>query len=300
MPEQRVAILGLGLIGASLAAALHTSGTVDTLVGYDIDPQAMHAAHAAHFIDEQATDDAQAIHNADVVVLAMPVQGILNALRQVATHAKANALIIDVGSSKTQIVQAMNALPAHLMPIGGHPMAGKRTSGVAAADAGLFRATVFALTPTERTTDAGLQRALRLVATLGAEPLLLSAEAHDHFVALTSHLQRLLPLAIHTATHAVDDERIWRLAAGGYQHMTADLAQPLGFWLDVFQTNGSGLAAALRGVGDQMQQLATLLEAGDAASVQQWHQQMQADWLQRMAQKQQDTQHNTEGTQDHD
>lgn len=276
-----VAVLGLGLIGASAAAALRHSGHYARVIGYDVDAaQTAHALRNGH-ISHKATSLATAVAGAEVVLLCMYVGGILNALAQLGPLLQPGALVLDVGSSKAAVVQAMDSLPRSIDAVGGHPMTGKRSANSESPTPHLFAQRVFVLTPGRHTTPRAMQRARQLVAHLGAKPLELDPDTHDRLVAQVSHLLPLLPLALlHSALNAGDDA-VWQLAAGGFRQATEGAQADLGFWLDVFASNPDGLAAALRGLAAELASLATLLEGGDMDALRDYAQTAKSAWVRR-------------------
>ncbi len=161
-----VGIVGLGLMGGSLALALRANGAAPTfnvgwlrLVGVTRSQATLDAALAAAAIDAGTTDLAAGVAEADVIVLAAPVRTILRLLSEIGHHARPGALVLDLGSSKAEICAAMADLPAGLQPVGAHPMCGKETAGFAAADAELYRDRPFVLCPLTRTAPAALETA---------------------------------------------------------------------------------------------------------------------------------------------
>ena len=172
LAQARVAVVGLGLMGGSLALALR--GRCQTLWGVDSNPD-VQAYACQHGIIDDATDLAGAVQ-ADVLVLAAPARAILAHLDELTLGPAPNGrpMVIDLGSTKTEITAAMRQLPPGYAPIGGHPMCGKEVSGLAHAEAGLFRDKVFVLTPLERTPAWALGRALELIAAIGSRPLQLT------------------------------------------------------------------------------------------------------------------------------
>lgn len=257
----RAAVIGLGLIGGSLAAALKSA--YDDVVGWDRDAVALESALAAGLIDGAATTLYEAVAGADLVVLATFIEGIVDILQDVGGILKPGAMVIDTGSTKLTVVNAMNSLPEHVNAIGGHPMTGKRTADVDYATPQIFQDTLFVLTPTQRTTPEMLEAMQSLVVSIGAIPIVMEASQHDKLVALISHLAPIIPLALLTAAQAENDDRVWTLAAGSFREMTRLASEDLGFWLDVIKTNNRGIPAAIRAVTSQLDRLAALIETDD-------------------------------------
>ncbi|MBI3915222.1 MAG: prephenate dehydrogenase, partial [Chloroflexi bacterium] len=182
-----VAIVGLGLMGGSLALALRATNACRKIIAIDRDDATLARAHARNAADETSAQ-LELIGNADLIVLATPVRAILALLPRIGDLARDGAVVMDLGSTKGKIVHAMEFLPATLQPIGAHPMCGKERAGFDAADAELFRGATFVLTPPARTSPETLALAQSLAQTIGALPRVLDAARHDKIVAAVSHL----------------------------------------------------------------------------------------------------------------
>ena len=215
---ERIAIIGLGLTGGSLALAFKKAEEVE-IVGFSRSPETVARAKKCGAIDKSARDLASAVKGADIVIIATPVMATEDVLVAISKHLSPGCLVTDVGSTKVQVMQwAEKHLPPKVSFIGGHPMAGKETFGISEADAGLFRGCVYCLTPAPGATRKAVKRLERLVESVGARPLFIDAETHDNLVAGVSHLPMLLSAAFVTATAK---RRSWaemrKLAAGGYR-----------------------------------------------------------------------------------
>ncbi|MGC8781115.1 MAG: prephenate dehydrogenase, partial [Anaerolineae bacterium] len=235
-----IAIIGLGLMGGSLALALRddaASGAAPPfragrITGISRNVETLAAAQAAGAIDRGTTDLAAGVADADLIVLATPVRTILRLLPQIGRHARPGALVMDLGSSKAAICAAMADLPAGLQPVGAHPMCGKEVAGFAAAEAGLYRGRPFVLCPLERTAATALETARGLALTVGGRPLVLSPQAHDRAVAAISHLPYVAAAALVAAVDAAGDPLAWSLAASGFRDTTRVAASDVDMMLD--------------------------------------------------------------------
>jgi len=196
--QSTVAIVGLGLMGGSLALALR--GRCKQLLGTDRDQQTLDLALERGAVDAACIDPGISLPQADIIILALPVREILEMIQRLPEYHPGSAVVMDLGSTKVEILGAMSELPADFDPIGGHPMCGKETSGFENADPEMYLEAPFALTPLERTSPRARGIAERLVQVVGAVPIWLDPETHDTWVASTSHLPYLLAVALAGST----------------------------------------------------------------------------------------------------
>lgn len=258
--HSRVAIVGLGLMGGSVALALR--GQCAELWGVEPNLAAVETALAQRVIDWAV--DFETAMRCELVIFAAPVQSILTQLHLLGNVAPTQRpVLLDLGSTKSAIVQAMQALPPHFDPLGGHPLCGKEVSGLAHAEAGLFQDKVFVLTPLPRTSPQALALAHELIAALGAHPLLLDAAQHDAVVALTSHLPYLVAINLMQTALAAEDAGVWALAASGFRDTSRLASSDLTMMLDILQTNQPAVLAALESYQAQLGKLQQLLQNGD-------------------------------------
>jgi prephenate dehydrogenase len=261
----RVAIVGLGLMGGSLALALR--GCCREIVGVDADPAALRFA-LDHSIIGRAADFDAAL-DCDFVILAAPVRAILSQLDHLShvTRHSSRVTLLDLGSTKSQIIATMQSLPAHFDPLGGHPMCGKEVSGIAHAEAGLYRGKVFVLTPLERTPPRALALAHELIETIGARPLVLSPERHDALAAVSSHLPYVVAVALMRAAQSLDDDQLWALAASGFRDTSRLAASDVTMMTDTLLTNRAAILDALTGYRRELDSLIALIDAADPAAL---------------------------------
>ena len=261
---RHLAVVGLGLMGGSLALALRPHA--DKITGIELDAASREYALKNGIVDA-ATDDLKAgVSEADTVILAAPVQMIRNMIeKRIGAYLRSNTLLIDIGGTKHDICEAMGRLPVGIHAIGGHPMTGKETSGVQASDGNLYKGRPFVLCPTRRTTPATRLRALELVEALEAVPFEMEAERHDHLVAAISHIPYLLSSAL-VATVAKEgeaDPTVWELAAGGFRDMSRLAGQDVQMMGDVVSTNTQAVATLLALFRMQLAMLEAMLISRD-------------------------------------
>jgi prephenate dehydrogenase len=266
-PFSSVAVIGVGLIGGSLGAALRRLPDAPRVVGIDPDTEALSAALDAGVIDEACGVDAApaALLAADLVVIATPVASAASWLKVLGDIGYAGA-VTDVASTKAAVMaEAKRLLAPSATFIGGHPMAGSERSGVAAADPELFRGAYYVLTPAAD-TDAEAYRGLhRLVTSIGARVISLDAVAHDEAVAAISHVPHIAASALTNlaAERAAGGTDVLRLAAGGFKDMTRIAAGSPDLWTGICIDNRIAVVTGLDELGSQLAEFAAGGGAGD-------------------------------------
>jgi prephenate dehydrogenase len=267
LEKATVAIIGLGLMGGSLAMALR--GSCPRIVGVARRKEVGQLALRQGIVGVASCNLSAAAH-ADLVVLATPIRHILATIPQVAALMRPGAVLMDLGSTKRQVVEAMNALPEGIAAVGGHPMCGKETGGLESASPDLFRDKTFVLTPATSTTDDAMMLAHDLVTAAGANPMVLDAERHDRSVAIISHLPYLLAASLmHIESEAnADDDATGMLAASGFRDTSRLAASSLDMMLDILLTNREPVEAALDRFERQIAQVRILF--ADEAGLRAW------------------------------
>ncbi|MDW8325541.1 MAG: prephenate dehydrogenase/arogenate dehydrogenase family protein [Anaerolineales bacterium] len=258
-----VAIVGLGLMGGSLALALR--GHCRVLIGCDADEAVLQAALERRVVDRIV--DFDSAHDCDVLILATPVRTILAQLKYLATRAfypPRQTAVLDLGSTKAQIVRAMADLPPRFEPLGGHPMCGKETNGLTQAEAQLFREKPFVLCAPGFSSVRALGLAYEIIQAIGAKPVMLSAERHDALAALVSHLPYTAAVALMRTVLAQDDEQVWTLASSGFRDSSRLAASDLTMMTDILLTNREAVLRALAAYRRELDTLATAIESGEA------------------------------------
>jgi prephenate dehydrogenase len=261
LAQCRVTIVGLGLMGGSLALALR--GRCAQIVGVDSNPDAIAFALEQRVIDRAADFDSAL--GCDLIILAAPVRAILAQLAHLLTvhHPSSTVTLLDLGSTKSQISAAMEKLPLPFDPVGGHPMCGKEVSGLEHAEAGLFRDKTFVLTPLARTSPRALRLAHEVVETIGARALVLPAERHDALAATSSHLPYLAATALMRAAQALDDDQFWSLAASGFRDTSRLAASDLTMMIDILLTNRTAILDSLAQYRAELDALIQLIDSAD-------------------------------------
>lgn len=265
---ERMAILGLGLIGGSFALAACERGLTKTLVAYDPNVQHLAEASEAGIIEQGFSNARDAVDGADAVILAAPVRAILSLLQSIAPVLGKGTFVMDLGSTKVEIVEALNTLPPSVRAVGGHPMAGKEVTGFSAAEPTLFIRAPFALCPTLRTTRVARTLAERVVDSLGAHPLWMDAPTHDAAVASISHLPYLLAATLASVAAPTGPAR--QLAASGYRDTSRLAVCDPTMMLDILMTNATPIRASLAATRATLDILDTLLAEADEEGLRRW------------------------------
>jgi prephenate dehydrogenase len=264
-PFTRIAIMGLGLMGASLGMALRSAGFGGTIAGYDAQVGVARRARERGAIDEIGVTPAAAVAGADLVVLATPISVIPTAIAEMAPHLAPDAIVSDLASVKQQVMQwAEEGLPSPERFVGGHPMAGTESGGVESARANLYAGCAWCLTPVTRTSPMALRRVSQLTSMLGASAVVVDPVAHDEAVALVSHLPRLVATALAlTASRSAIWPRAAPLAAGGFRDTTRVASGDPGMLRDICITNRAALLGSLDACLETLHTLRVHIAAGE-------------------------------------
>ncbi len=261
----KVTIIGLGLIGGSLAQALRESGEVRTVSGVDSDHGSVKYALENGIIDEGSFDVKEAVSGADVIVAATYVGTIADTIRSVVRHAEGGALITDVGSVKAGIVREIEGfIPERLGFVGGHPIAGTENSGVRNSDPALFRGKRCILTPTDKTPRALKEKAGVLWRLTGSEVYEMDPDAHDRVFGLVSHLPHAAAYALVDAILSSENsDTLLDFAGGGLRDYTRVASSSPEMWVDIMTANRGNVLAALRQLRSSLGKIESALEKGD-------------------------------------
>ncbi len=283
MKVTRICVVGLGLIGGSFALALRLAQRTALrpfplhLTIVDTNPQTRAAAN--RLADFATGDFAAGVKEAELVVLATPVRAILDCLARLPELRPDGCLVLDLGSSKAAVCQAMDTLPGHFQAIGGHPMAGKETAGFGAATPDLFRDHMFILCRTRRTTPALELLALELVEHVGASPLFLPPEQHDEMVAAVSHLPYVVSAALMRLAASLGDERLWPVSASGFRDTARISGSDPRMMLDILLTNKTAVLRQVAQYQEILTAVTRFLETGDEDALLRWIQETQQAYL---------------------
>jgi prephenate dehydrogenase len=259
--KSSVAIIGLGLMGGSLAMALR--GRCKQLLGIDRDLDTLEMALSKGIVDIADTDPGAILPQADVVVLAVPVSTILEMLPRMPEFHPGPAVVLDLGSTKAQIMNRMEGLPLEFDPVGGHPMCGKESSGLLHADPSIYQGAPFALSSLERTSPNARAMAETMVRSVGASPIWLDPQIHDTWVAFTSHLPYLMAASLVNATSS---EAASMLGPGflGASRLAGSDPEMM---VDILVTNRANILDALKQFQLELDNLEQVVKEGDRESL---------------------------------
>ncbi|MBS60113.1 MAG: hypothetical protein CL606_02205 [Anaerolineaceae bacterium] len=248
LSDSHITIVGLGLMGGSLAMALQ--GKCAGITAVEIDSQTRHMALERELVDNVTESLEDGLKYADILVLATPVRVILETLMKLiklSKHIEKTVLVLDLGSTKTDITSAMRLLPNNFAAIGGHPMCGKETGGLEYADASLYKNAVFVLTTTNNSDKIMHPLAKQIISAIGSIPIEMDAERHDQLVALTSHLPYLLACSLVSAVKSEGDidPMIWKMVSSGFKDTTRLASSDVQMLIDIIATNKEAIIRAL-------------------------------------------------------
>jgi len=240
----RLAVVGVGLIGGSLALALKEAGAVGHVVGIGRGLANLETALQRGVVDSFTLDPVEGVQNADVIFLATPVQALGPVAREMMPHLKPGAILTDGGSVKRAVIDAIEPSlreDVHFVP--GHPIAGTENSGAEAAFATLYRDRRCILTPSDKTDREALAKITTMWQRVGSQVVIMEVEKHDRVLAAISHLPHMVAYALVNAVGAYDryDENILEYSAGGFRDFTRIASSDPTMWRDIALTNREAL-----------------------------------------------------------
>lgn len=261
---ERLAIIGLGLIGSSVGLACRARGVAKGIRGADVAADHRDHAVALGVVDLAFADVATAVEGADMVVLAVPVGAIAPAVERIAPHLAPGAVVTDVGSVKGGVASAMDRLLPKGNGVPGHPIAGRETSGPYAASAALFVGAKCVLTPSRSTDPAAIARVRALWRAVGSEVLEMRPECHDEIFAAISHLPHIVAYALMGAILDWEGgENLQALAGGGLRDFTrVAMSHPI-MWRDISLANREPILKMIARFQRALGDLSAMISAGD-------------------------------------
>ena len=263
----KLAIIGVGLIGSSLALALREAGAVGRVSGYGRNRDNLEKGVELGVLDEFGSTIAETVADADMVVVAVPLGAMRPVFAELKHSVSPAAVITDVGSSKSSVVEAARAELGDILPrfVPGHPIAGTEKTGVEAGFASLYRDRRVILTPIAETDDGAIERVTEMWRQCGAIVENLEVAHHDKVLAATSHLPHMLAYAlVHQLSGLNEHEEIFRYAAGGFRDFTRIASSDPVMWRDVCLSNGTALVALIEQYQQELDRIEAAIRAGDA------------------------------------
>ncbi len=268
----RVCIIGVGLIGGSLARALKAAQACDEIVGVGRDADHLRRAVELGVVDRIETDMAKGLEGAELAVVAVPVGRMGEVFRQMAPHLQARTIVTDVGSTKASVVKAalevFGAVPPRFVP--GHPIAGTERSGVEASFAELYRDRRVILTPLPETESDAVEAVKAMWEAAGALVETMDVVHHDEVLAATSHLPHVLAFSLVHALARMDEKvEIFKYAAGGFRDFTRIASSDATMWHDICLANREAILKTLAYFTSDLAALADAIEQGDGEYIRQ-------------------------------
>lgn len=266
LPFARVTIIGLGLIGSSVARAVRANMPTVRITGYDASPEVRAIAERIELADDIADSAGTAVIDADLVMLCVPVGAMGAVAAEFADDLPADAIVSDVGGSKESVLAALRAVLPHATIVPGHPVAGTEHSGPEAGFATLFRGRWCILTPEEVTPEAATLRLRAFWEALGAQVEVMTPRHHDLVLAVTSHVPHLIAYSIvGTASdlEEVTQSEVIKFSAGGFRDFTRIAASDPTMWRDVFLNNREAVLEILQRLTEDVTMLQRAIRWGD-------------------------------------
>lgn len=264
--NQVICILGMGLIGGSLAKAIHRSFPDWKIVGVDTNEQDLSRAKTDGVISEGTTSALRGVENADIIFICTPLSDIVRTVRKIIPVLKPGSILTDVGSTKSEIlIQISDILPQHITYIGGHPMAGSEKSGYTNSTAHLFENAYYILTPFAETSNTAVQTLSYILEKIGCIPIILSPHDHDKITGLISHLPHIIASGLVNLAQNEEDQDAYirKLAAGGFKDITRIASSNPHMWTDICMANRGELKSLIDTFIKILDSFRILLDAQD-------------------------------------
>ena len=266
---QRLVIIGVGLIGGSLALALKAAGQVNVVVGTGRNEDNLKQAESLGIVDEWTTDASEAVKDADVVVLAVPMGAYAVVLEAISPVLKQGAIVTDAGSTKQYALTSAQVLPEGIHFVAAHPLAGTEKSGAGAAFKTLYQDHLCILTADEHTNTDALAVVQEMWQSAGAQVLKMDAKEHDELLASVSHLPHLAAFALVNAVNRQKTESFdpFAFAAGGFRDFTRIASSSPTMWRDIAVANRQAMLKQIENFQAELNTMKQALENDDADSL---------------------------------
>ena len=255
--DSTIGIFGLGLMGGSIALAL--KGHCSRLIGFDSDPSTLELALSKNIVDQAEVSSVKSLPSVDILILATPVPVILELIQQLPSLVASSCIILDLGSTKRDIIETMATLPKCFEPIGGHPICGKEKLGLENADRYLYQDAPFVITPLERTTQKAKTAVTQIVSAIGAHAIEMTADEHDRILAATSHLPFLLSSAL---VHSTSPEFAF-LIGPGFRSTSRLAGTPSHMMMGILKSNRANILKAIQDFCSSLGEIEAVLQKED-------------------------------------
>ena len=266
-----IAVVGLGLIGSSVARGAKARGLARRVVGYDSSTQVHNRAKELGFCDSVANTPSEAVKGAELVLIAVPVGATADAVKSIAPHLRRGAIVTEVGSVKAAVIrQVLAVLPSQAVFVPGHPIAGTEHSGPDAGFAELFDGRWAILTPCERSNEEAVEKVAALWRRLGSAVETMTPEHHDIVLAITSHIPHLIAFNIVGTAADVEEvtqSEVIKFSAGGFRDFTRIAASDPTMWRDIFLANKDGVLEMLGRFNEDISALTKAIRRGDGEAL---------------------------------
>jgi len=263
MDFKHIAIIGIGLIGSSLALSLKKAGFSGKISGIGRRQENLVRARELGIIDSFTTSHAEGVKNADLIVLASSVQHFKQIVTDIKDELKQGAIVTDVGSVKAEIVNQLEPLmPDGVSFVAGHPIAGKECSGINAASPDLFRNAKCIITPSANTDKTALKKIRDFWEFIGTGTIVMSPEEHDSIFAAVSHLPHIAAYALINAINDVNEDML-QLSGKGLKDMTRTALSPPSLWRDICSHNRKDIILSLKSFSSVISRIMQLIEESD-------------------------------------
>ena len=254
LQDAKIAIIGLGLMGGSLALALR--GKCAALYGIDSDRATVELATTKQIVDRAEADPANLVRQANLLILATPVHIIIDFIQKLPLLVQTPCIILDLGSTKKDIVRAMSLLPENFDPVGGHPICGKEKLGLEHAEPGLYQGAPFVITALERSTQKAKSAVSQIIAAVGANAIEMNPDEHDRILASTSHLPFLLSSALALST----PPEFGSLVGTGFKSTSRLAGTPAYMTMGILQSNRENILHAMQAFRNSLDQIESALQ----------------------------------------
>jgi prephenate dehydrogenase len=272
MKFKQLTVIGVGLIGGSMALKLRELDLVEQVVGYGQRESNLQKAIELNVIDRYSLDLSEAVKGSDLILLAVPLAAIAPIYAKIHPYLDASAIVTDVGSAKSSVIaeieNALGFCPAQFVP--GHPIAGREKSGVEAAEANLYLNHRVILTPLESTNPVAVERVAGLWQALGANVSTMTARQHDEIFAATSHLPHMLAFALVDMLNEHPElGNVFQYTAGGFRDFTRIASSDATMWRDIAMQNGDAIVKWIQAYQLELTKLTELIEQKKADALHQ-------------------------------